>query len=118
MPTAARGLDRGLVRRPQHPSPSSRALRGGGPDQRPWPAANQDFAGTGRADQHRCAEFRGRGWFLARLVPNTQMQPTGRGRPALRVGAVLLVAKVRKRRFVWRGLEGLQLICISLGSTH
>jgi hypothetical protein len=32
---------------------------------------------------------------LARLVPNTQMQPTGRRGPRLRAGAALLVAKLR-----------------------
>jgi hypothetical protein len=35
------------------------------------------------------------------MPPNPRMQPTGRGGPALRAGAVLLAADLWKHSFVW-----------------
>ncbi len=48
------------------------------------------------------------------MLPNPQMQPTGRGGPALLVGAALLEARQWKRWFVRHQDDRLQLICMSL----
>jgi hypothetical protein len=77
-----KGKDSGSGRRPQHPSPAWRALDASGP--RPgigacgepelrWIQGRQPRIG---APGSAAGEAR-----FARLVPNTQMQPTGRGGP-------------------------------------
>jgi hypothetical protein len=52
---------------------------------------------------------------LAPALPNLHMQPTGRRGPRLLMGAVLPVAKQRRRQLRGREPEGLQLMRISLG---
>jgi hypothetical protein len=83
--------------------------RGGVRARRALPAVSRGRTTASQPGTHRGSA----GCSLLR--PNPRMQPTGRGGPQLLVDALLPVATQWKHQFVWRGLEGLQLMRKSLG---